>query len=206
MVLWNAGFLRAEALADVSSSEPPKSSHSKWSWILSEGVVVIFQVSLTDEILPSIRSPISPCTLALLDLVTQVRWVHPSDRCVSASHSNLQPTCSWLGSPDSYKLLWGDTETGHLCRHHHCHDVLLSNTMPLCIKISKCNCLCANIHLFPPHSSFRCIFHPFSVEGILWIFREKTTRNLNSQLFQLNEEQGEPDLHWSLPVGAEVDR
>ena len=25
-----------------------------------------------------------------------------------------------------------------------------------------------------PHSSFRCVFHPFSEEGILQIFREKT--------------------------------
>ena len=116
---------------------------------------------------------------------TKILWagVHPSDRCVSASHSNLQPACSWLGSLDSYKLLWGDTETGRLCRHRHCLDVLLSNTMPLCTKISKCNCLCANIHLFPPHSSFRCIFHPFSVEGILWIFRKRQPATLTLNCF-----------------------
>lgn len=66
--------------------------------------------------------------------------------------------------------------------------------------------LCVLTVLFFPHSSFRCVFHPFSVEGILWIFREKTARHPNCWLVQRNKQQGECDLRWSLPGGAEVDR
>ena len=75
-------------------SVPPKSSHSKWSWILSEGAVVIFQVSLTDEILP----PRSPRTLALVDLVAQVRW-GPPQRQMCVCISQQPATClllAWL--------------------------------------------------------------------------------------------------------------
>ena len=34
--------------------------------------------------------------------------------------------------------------------------------------------MCANICLFTPHRSSRCVFHAFTEEGILRIYREKT--------------------------------
>ena len=63
---------------------------------------------------------------------------------------------------------------------------------------------------FSPHSSFRCVFHPFAVEGILWIFREKIACDPNCRTVstQRAAKWTRPTLKpprgiWSWQVGAQ---
>lgn len=105
-------------------------------------------------------------------------------------------------------MLEGDTGIDHLCLH--CHYLWCLTEQYYTLSVLK------YLHLiflrmltficFSPYSSFRCLFHQFSVEGILWIFREKATSNSHRGLVQRDKQPGERDLHGDLSGGAEIDR